>query len=125
LLLQPLVYDSSLSRARAIAAGVLLGLTVTIKVWGVITVLIVLGWLLLLRRFGAALQVMIGSAIAATVICLPFFAAAPTAMWNHVGRDQFARRGGDDVTALGRLDGMVGLGIIGRPHMPITVVAVI
>jgi alpha-1,2-mannosyltransferase len=125
LLLQPLVYDSSLSRSKAIAAGALLGLTVTIKVWGVITILIVLGWLLLLRRYGAALQVMIGSAIAATVICLPFFAAAPTGMWNQVVRDQLARRGGDDVTSFGRLDAMVGLGIIGRPHMPITVVAVI
>ena len=125
LLLQPLVYDSSLSRTKAIAAGALLGLTVTIKVWGVITVLIVLAWLLLLRRFAAALQIMIGSAIAATVICLPFLAAAPTAMWNQVVRDQLARRGGDDVTALGRLDDMAGLGIIGQPHMPITVVAVI
>jgi alpha-1,2-mannosyltransferase len=125
LLLQPLVYDSSSSRARAIAAGVLLGLTVTIKVWGVITVLIVLAWLLLLRRYGAALQVMIGSAIAATVIYLPFFAAAPTAMWNQIVRDQLTRRGGDDITPLGRLDDMVGLHIIGRPHLPITVVAVI
>jgi alpha-1,2-mannosyltransferase len=125
LLLQPLVYDSSLPRAKALAAGALLGLTVTIKVWGVITVLIVLGWMLLLRRYGAALRVMIGSAIAATVICLPFFAAAPTAMWNQVVRDQLARRGGDDVTSLERLDDMVGLHIIGRPHMPITVVAVV
>jgi len=125
LLLQPLVHDSSLPRAKALAAGALLGLTVTIKVWGVITVLIVLGWLLLLRRYGAALQVMIGSAIAATVICLPFFAAAPTAMWHQVVRDQLARRGGSDVTSLERLDDMVGLHLIGRPHLPITVVAVI
>ena len=125
LLLQPLVYDNSLPRAKVFAAGALLGLTVTIKVWGVITVLIVLGWLLLLRRYGAALRVMIGAAAAATVICLPFFAAAPTAMWNQIVRDQLARRGGDDVTPLGRLDVMVGLGIIGRPHMPVTVVAVV
>ena len=125
LLLQPLVYDSSLPSVKAFAAGALLGLTVTIKIWGVITVLIVLGWLLLLRRYGAALRVMIGSAATATVICLPFFAAAPTAMWNQIVRDQLARRGGDDVTPLGRLDDMVGLSIIGRPHMPITVVAVV
>ncbi len=125
LLLQPLVHDSSLPRSKAFAAGAVLGLTVTIKVWGVVTVLIVLGWLLLLRRYGAALQVMIGCAIAAIVICLPFFAAAPTAMWNQIVRDQLARRGGDDLTPLGRLDDMVGLGIVGRPHMPITVVAVV
>jgi alpha-1,2-mannosyltransferase len=125
LLLQPLINDNSLPRRKVYAAGALLGLTVTIKVWGVITVLIVLGWLLLLRRYGAALRVLIGSVAAAIVICLPFFAAAPTAMWNQIVRDQVARRGGDDVSALGRLDDMAGLGIIGRPHMPITVVAVV
>jgi alpha-1,2-mannosyltransferase len=125
LLLQPLVHDTSLPRGKAFAAGALLGLTITIKVWGVVTVLIVLGWLLLLRRYGAALRVMIGSAVSATVICLPFFAAAPTAMWNQIVRDQVSRRGGNDVTVLWRLDEIAGLGIIGRPHMPITVVALI
>ena len=55
ILLEPLVHASSLPRGRAFAAGALLGLAVTIKVWGVVTVLIVLGWLLLLRRFRAAL----------------------------------------------------------------------
>jgi alpha-1,2-mannosyltransferase len=125
LLLQPLVQDTSLPRSRAFIAGALLGLTITIKVWGVVTVLIVLGWLLLLRRYGAALRVMIGSAVSATVICLPFFVAAPTAMWNQIVRDQVFRRGGNDVTMLGRLDYIAGLRIIDRPHMPLTVVAVV
>ena len=48
------------------------------------------------------------------LICLPFFAAAPTAMWNQIVRDQIFRRGGNDVTMLGRLDEIVGLGIVGR-----------
>jgi alpha-1,2-mannosyltransferase len=123
LLLQPLVNDNSLTRGKAFAAGALLGLTITIKVWGVVTVLIVLGWLLLLRRYGAALRVLIGSAVAATVICLPFFAAAPAAMWKQIVRDQVTRSGGAMI--LERLDRMVGLGIFGRPHMSITVAAVI
>ena len=70
---------------------------------------------------------MIGSAAAATVICLPFFAAAPTAMWNQIVRDQLFRRGRrSGVTILERLDEMAGLGIVDR-SLPtaITVAAVV
>jgi alpha-1,2-mannosyltransferase len=125
LLLQPLAHDSSLPRGKIFAAGALLGLTITIKVWGVVTILIVLGWLLLLRRYAAALRVLIGSAVAATVICLPFFAAAPTAMWNQIVRDQLWRRGGRGRTILDKLDVMTGLGIVGRSYAALTVAAVI
>ena len=124
LLLQPLTHDISLPRSKGFAAGALLGLTVAIKIWGVVTVLIVLGWLLLTRRFRAALQVMIGSAAMAGLICLPFFAAAPKTMWHQLVRDQIARQANDGVTMLARLDDMVGLGIVGRPHTTVTVVAV-
>ena len=114
MLLQPLVGDSSFTSRQSLRCGALLGLTITIKVWGVVTVLIVLGWLLLLRRYGAALRVMIGSAVAATVICLPFFAAAPTAMWNQIVRDQVSRARRSNMTILERLHEMAGLGIIDR-----------
>jgi alpha-1,2-mannosyltransferase len=114
LLLQPLVTDSSVPRGKAFVAGALLGLTVTIKVWGVVTILIVLGWLLLLRRYAAALRVLIGSAVAATVICLPFFVVAPTAMWNQIVRDQLSRERRSSVTILERLHEMAGLGIVDR-----------
>ncbi len=110
LLLQPLARADSLSHGRAIVAGALLGLTMTIKIWGVVTLLIVLGWLLLIRRYGVALRVLIASAAATTVICLPFFAAAPTAMWNQIVRDQLTRSV-SAVTTLERLDRIVGLGI--------------
>ena len=69
LLLQPLVHADSLPHGKALIAGALLGLAMTIKIWGVVTLLIVLGWLLLLRRYGVALRVLIASAAAATVIC--------------------------------------------------------
>jgi alpha-1,2-mannosyltransferase len=125
LLLGPIRRASALSRGRALAAGAMLGLTVTFKIWGVITVLIVLAWLLLVRRFQVALQVLIGGVGSATVICLPFFAAAPTAMWNQLVRDQISRSGGNGVTMLGRLDEIAGLGIIGRPDTAITTAAVV
>jgi alpha-1,2-mannosyltransferase len=125
LLLEPLSNTTYLPRGRVFAAGAVLGLTVAIKVWGVVTVLIVLGWLLLIRRFRAALQVAIGCAALAGLICLPFFAAAPSAMWHQLVRDQIVRHANRGVTLLGRLDEIAGLGIIGRPHAYITVIAVI
>jgi alpha-1,2-mannosyltransferase len=125
LLLEPLSNARYLSRGRAFAAGAVLGLTVVIKIWGVVTVVIVLAWLLLIRQFRAALRVAIGCAALAGLICLPFFAAAPTTMWHQLVRDQIVRHANRGVTLLGRLDEIVGLGIVGRPHASITVIAVI
>jgi alpha-1,2-mannosyltransferase len=116
LLLQPLINSGSISRWKIFLAGALVGLTITIKVWGIVTFLIVLAWLLLIRRFRAALQVLTGSAASALVICLPFFAVAPRAMWNQIVRDQLFRRGGNGHTILDRLDQMAGLGIVGRSY---------
>ena len=125
LLLQPLVHADSLPHGKVLTAGALLGLAMTIKIWGVVTLLIVLGWLLLLRRYGVALHVLLASAAATMVICLPFFVAAPTAMWNQIFRDQIFRRP-TDVTSHERLDQMTGLSIISRPYPPaITVAAVV
>lgn len=125
LLLQPLVHADSLPHGKVVTAGALLGLAMTIKIWGVVTLLIVLGWLLLLRRYGVALHVLLASAAATMVICLPFFVAAPTAMWNQIFRDQIFRRP-TDVTSHERLDQMTGLSIISRPYPPaITVAAVV
>jgi alpha-1,2-mannosyltransferase len=124
LLLQPLARADSLPPGRAIVAGALLGLAMTIKIWGVVTLLIVLGWLLLLRRSRVALRVLIASAAATTVICLPFFAAAPTAMWNQIVRDQLMR-GLGVVPTLERLDRMVGLGFITRSYPAAVTVAVV
>ena len=124
LLLQPLTHADSLPHSKALIAGAVLGVAMTIKIWGVVTLLIVLGWLLLIRRYGVALRVLIASAAATTVICLPFFVAAPTAMWNQVIRDQLFR-GVSAVTSLERLDQMVGLSIISRSYPPAIIVAAV
>jgi alpha-1,2-mannosyltransferase len=120
LLLQPLINFDSISRWKIFLAGALIGVTIAIKIWGIVTLLIVLGWLLLIRRFRAALQVLIGSAAVAALMCLPFFAIAPRTMWNQLVRDQLFRGGGNGRSTLDRLDGMAGLGIIGRSY-PIAV----
>jgi alpha-1,2-mannosyltransferase len=125
LLLQPVTQNSSLPRSRALAAGALLGLATTIKIWGVLTLVIVLGWLLLVRQFRAALQVMIASAASITVIYLPFFIAAPTAMWNQVVRDQLFRRRRLGITDFDRLQEMAGLGITERSLPAAVIVAAV
>ena len=124
-LLEPLSDNGSLSRGRAVAAGALLGVAVAIKIWGVVTVALVLGWLLLIRRFRVCLQVAISSVAMAGLICLPFFAAAPTTMWHQLVRDQIVRHAKRGVSMLGRLDEIAGLGIVGRSHTSITVIAVV
>jgi alpha-1,2-mannosyltransferase len=125
-LLQPLINSDSLSRWRILAAGALVGLTVAIKIWGLVTLAIVLVWLLLIQRFRAALQVVIGSATAAALLCLPFFALAPASMWNQLVRDQLFRRGGSGRPIIDRLDAMAGLTIVGRSYpAAITVAAVL
>jgi alpha-1,2-mannosyltransferase len=126
LMLQPLINSGSISRWKIFLAGALVGLTIAIKVWGFVTLLIVLAWLLLIRRFRAALQTLIGSAAAAALICLPFFVVAPTTMWNQLVRDQLFRRGGSGRPAIDRLDAMAGLSIVGRSYpAAITAAAVI
>jgi hypothetical protein len=126
LLLQPLIKSDSISRWKIFLAGALIGLTIAIKIWGFVTLAIVLCWLLLIRRFRAALRTLLGSAASAALICLPFFAIAPTTMWHQLVRDQLFRRGGRGRTTLDRLDGMVGLGIIGRSYpAAVTVTAVV
>jgi len=125
LLLQPLINSSSTSRWKIFLAGVLVGLTISIKIWGFVTLAIILIWLLLIRRWRAAVQVLIGGAASAALICLPFFVVAPTAMWNQIVRDQMFRRGGGGRSILDRLDQMAGLAIVGRPYpAAITVTAV-
>jgi alpha-1,2-mannosyltransferase len=126
LLLQPLINSSSISRWKIFVVGALMGLTIAIKIWGLITLVVVLAWLLLIRRFRAVLQVLIGSATSAALICAPFLAVAPTAMWNMIIRDQLFRRGGGGRALIERLDQMAGLGIVGRSYPPaITVAAVV
>jgi alpha-1,2-mannosyltransferase len=124
-LLEPVTQANSLTRGRAFAAGALLGLATTIKIWGALTLLIVLGWLLLERRFRSALHVVIASAVSVTVICLPFFVAAPTAMWNQIVRDQFFRSRRTGITILDRLEQSAGLGIIDRSLPAVVVVAAV
>lgn len=80
------------NRRRLVLAGALLGFSVTIKVWGIVPLLVLFGWLL--RRLGGrrAATFLLGAAGACTAVCLPFFLAAPATMWRMVVVDQLGRR---------------------------------
>jgi len=83
--------DTPPTTRRLVVAGALLGLAMTIKIWGVVPVVVVFGWLVFRFRWRRAGQFLLGVAAATTVICLPFFLAAPRRMWRMVVLDQLQR----------------------------------
>jgi hypothetical protein len=93
-----------------VLAGLFLGFSTTIKVWQVVPVLVVVAALLVTagwRRAAALLGVAVATA---TAVCLPFFLAAPGAMWRYVVTDQLGRASaGTSLTT--RLADITGVGL--------------
>ena len=100
------------SKTRLFCGGVLLGLGAAIKVWGVVPVLILFGWLLVGLGFRRASVMLLGAISSCAAVCLPFFFAAPTVMWRLVVRDQLSRVR-TDASPIQRLTEILGLG-----HLP-------
>lgn len=95
-------------RAALVLAGCALGFSVTVKIWAVVPVLVILVAVLVRLGPRALARVAAPLAATATLICLPFFAAAPSAMFRMVVRDQLVR--GRMTTPLhARLADMLGL----------------
>jgi alpha-1,2-mannosyltransferase len=91
-----------------LVAGALLGVSAGIKIWGAVIVVAVLGWTWIAYGARRGLLLLAGAGVGATIICLPFFAAAPESMWRMVVVDQLGRprsRSGLDQ----RLTDMAGL----------------
>ena len=89
---------------REFLAGVALGAAAAVKIWGVVPLVVMLGWELVRLRGGAAARVALGAAAGVTVVCLPFFLAAPGAMFRMVVLDQLERgeaNAGSRATSLG------------------------
>jgi hypothetical protein len=97
LLLTPGRRRPVVTTTAVLVAGALLGAATTVKIWGVVAVLVLAGWLWARDGFRRAAQLVGAAALACFVICLPFFLAAPTAMWRMVVLDQFGRRRADDI----------------------------
>ncbi|WP_207021707.1 glycosyltransferase 87 family protein [Phycicoccus sp. DTK01] len=86
-----LLTPRSPSSRRVVVAGALLGLAATVKIWGVVPLLVVLVWLGLREGRAAVRRLALGAVGAVVVVCLPFFALAPTRMWRMVVLDQVGR----------------------------------
>ena len=71
--------------------GCALGFALTVKIWAVVPVLVILAAVCV--RYGARALARVSVAVlaTATVICLPFWAAAPSAMFRMVIHDQISR----------------------------------
>ena len=76
---------------QIVLAGAALGVGATVKIWGVDPFVVVLVWQAVVSGRVAAARLLAGALAAAVVICLPFFAAAPSTMFRYVVRDQIGR----------------------------------
>ena len=98
------------STVHYVGAGLLLGLSPSLKIWGALTVLVVVGSLAMTRGLRHGLTVLASAIGSCMVVCLPFFLAAPGAMWQMVVVDQLGRRR-DDLVLVKRIDAMLGLNL--------------
>lgn len=96
-----------ISAPRYVVAGLLLGFSPVLKIWGVVAVLVVV--VAVWARRGSRLGLItLGSAAGICVVtCLPFFVAAPTQMWRMVVVAQLGRRRVHEAVAE-RLTDMLG-----------------
>lgn len=79
------------STGRLVAAGILLGLVPTVKIWGVVLVVAALVWLWASRGVRAVFIVGAAAVSSAGAVVLPFLAAAPNRMWTMVVTAQLHR----------------------------------
>lgn len=120
MLLLPTAPPASPAQLRLAAmAGILLGASATFKIWGIVAVAAVVIWLGVTRSRRLALPVLAGAAVGTIAICLPFFVAAPRAMWRMVVLYQLGRDS-SGTPVLTKLADIVGLGLH-RPATPVVV----
>ena len=79
------------TNTQVVLAGVALGVGAAVKIWGVDPFVVVLVWQAIVAGRAAAARLVAGAVAAAVVLCLPFFAAAPSTMFRYVVRDQIGR----------------------------------
>lgn len=94
-------------RRHYVAAGLLLGVSPVLKIWGVVVVLVVVGCLAFRRGRRPALTVLLAAVASCTALCLPFFLIAPGRMWQMVVVAQVSRRRARE-SPIKRLDDILG-----------------
>ncbi len=74
-----------------LGAGLLLGLLPDLKIWGVLIVVIVLGWVGVSSGWRRTVQTVVGVAVSGLGAYLPFFLHGPAPMWRMLVLDQLGR----------------------------------
>ena len=88
---------------RYFAAGALLGLSVMVKLWAAVDVLLIGAIILLTRRGKLRRSFVAGVVMGGCALGLPFFLAAPNRMWRMIVSTQLGRPH-EGMTLLGRLE---------------------
>lgn len=100
------------TRRDTILAGLVLGLTLTVKIWWCVPVGLLVVWHAWRRRsVGSGGALALGAAVSALLVCGPFFVADPGGMFASVVTDQLGR--GRDISPGSRIDAMTTL-----PELP-------
>lgn len=80
------------TRWSTFLAGAAIGLPMAVKIWWAVPVLLIIGWHGLHRRsLRATAETLLGAAASVTAVCLPFFLADPSGMWQSVVTGQLGR----------------------------------
>jgi alpha-1,2-mannosyltransferase len=123
ILVVPVLSHRAPTRAGLVVAGALLGFALSIKIWGVVPIFLIFGWLI--YRFGLrrTWPFLVSAAAATTAVCLPFFVTAPGTMWQMVVLDQ-VQRNDTGFRVFERLNEIAGLTLY-RPPDRLTVLLVV
>ncbi|MFF3064595.1 glycosyltransferase 87 family protein [Oerskovia sp. NPDC057915] len=92
------------------AGGAVLGLGVTVKIWGVVPLAVVVVWLLVTAGWRVAVRAGAGAVGAVVVVVAPFALAAGTDMFRMVVLDQLGRPRETDTGVMPRLAWIAGSG---------------
>ena len=104
-------------------AGAVIGLAMTVKIWWVLPAVLLVLWHAWTRRsVREGLQVTLGAAMSAFVVCVPFFVADPSGMFTSVVSVQFGRA--RQVSAVDRISSLTTLPDLKVDFSPLTVTAV-
>ena len=99
------------------AGGAVLGLGPVVKIWNVVPVLVVLGWLWLARDLRTALRAAAAAAASAALVLLPFAVAAGRQMLELVVLAQLGRARAPDGAGV-RVEGILGVSTTQWPEQP-------
>lgn len=96
-------------RPSMLLVGLALGLGATVKIWGIVPLVVVAAWVWWRRGRRSSVVLAGGAALAGVVVCLPFFLLSPRSMLRYVVADQLGRPR-TSLTIIDRIGFLAGFG---------------